>query len=72
MRASNVLIALLDAEHLHHEPARAWLRSNTEHGWATCSITQNGDVSRHRERSASADVGRIVRVSAGRARPRNL
>ena len=28
----NVLIALLDAEHLHHETARAWLRSNIEHG----------------------------------------
>ena len=38
----NVLIALLDAEHLHHEAARAWLRSNIEHGWATCPITQNG------------------------------
>ena len=38
----NVLIALLDAEHLHHEAARAWLRRNIEHGWATCPITQNG------------------------------
>ena len=38
----NVLIALLDAEHLHHEAARAWLRSNIEQGWATCPITQNG------------------------------
>ena len=38
----NVLIALLDAEHLHHEAARAWLRRNIEHGWATSPITQNG------------------------------
>ncbi len=38
----NVLIALLDAEHLHHEPARRWLRDNIQHGWATCPITQNG------------------------------
>ena len=38
----NVLIALLDAEHLHHEAARAWLRTNIQHGWATCPITQNG------------------------------
>ena len=38
----NVLIALLDAEHLHHEAARVWLRRNIEHGWATCPITQNG------------------------------
>ena len=38
----NVLIALLDAEHLHHETARRWLRDNIRHGWATCPITQNG------------------------------
>lgn len=38
----NVLIALLDAEHLHHESARLWLRDNIRHGWATCPITQNG------------------------------
>ena len=38
----NVLIALLDAEHLHHELARAWLRRNIQYGWATCPITQNG------------------------------
>ena len=38
----NVLIALLDAEHLHHEAARRWLRDNIHHGWATCPITENG------------------------------
>ncbi len=38
----NVLIALLDAEHVHHEAARRWLRANIRHGWATCPITQNG------------------------------
>ncbi len=38
----NVLIALMDAEHLHHEQARRWLRENIRDGWATCPITQNG------------------------------
>ena len=38
----NVLIALMDAEHLHHEQARRWLRDNIRDGWATCPITQNG------------------------------
>lgn len=38
----NVLIALLDAEHVHHEAAREWMRENIRHGWATCPITQNG------------------------------
>ena len=38
----NVLIALLDAQHAHHETARRWLRDNVRSGWATCPITQNG------------------------------
>jgi predicted nucleic acid-binding protein len=28
----NVLTALLDAAHVHHASARAWLESNIEHG----------------------------------------
>jgi uncharacterized protein len=40
----NVLIALLDAAHQHHQAARAWLEGNIEHGWASCPITQNGCV----------------------------
>jgi len=40
----NMLIALLDAEHVHHELARRWLRQNIQSGWATCPITQNGCV----------------------------
>ncbi|MBW7923908.1 MAG: PIN domain-containing protein [Burkholderiaceae bacterium] len=40
----NVLIALLDAAHLHHGEARRWLESNVEYGWASCPITQNGCV----------------------------
>ena len=38
----NVLIALLDAEYVHHAAARRWMRENIRHGWATCPITQNG------------------------------
>ena len=38
----NVLIALLDAEHVHHAAAKHWMRENIRHGWATCPITQNG------------------------------
>lgn len=40
----NVLIALLDAQHIHHEAARNWLASNIENGWASCPLTQNGFV----------------------------
>jgi uncharacterized protein len=40
----NVLIALLDADHLHHKRAAAWLAENIKSGWASCAITQNGCV----------------------------
>ena len=40
----NVLIALLDADHVFHNQAQSWLRDNIDAGWATCPITQNGCV----------------------------
>lgn len=40
----NVLIALLDADHIDHERARAWLDDEIDDGWASCAITQNGFV----------------------------
>lgn len=38
----NVLIALLDAAHVHHRRARDWLEAHIDSGWASCAITQNG------------------------------
>lgn len=40
----NVLIALLDAQHIHHRLAMAWLEQNIKHGWASCPLTQNGVI----------------------------
>ncbi len=40
----NVLIALLDAAHIHHGEARAWMEREADRGWASCPITQNGCV----------------------------
>lgn len=40
----NVLIALLDAAHVHHRVAREWLADNITEGWASCPITQNGCI----------------------------
>lgn len=40
----NVLIALLDANHIHHTTAKQWLTDNAVGGWASCPITQNGCV----------------------------
>jgi len=38
----NVLIALLDAGHLHHRSAMDWLAGHARMGWASCPLTQNG------------------------------
>lgn len=40
----NVLIALLDQTHQHHERATAWLSAHGAKGWASCPLTQNGFV----------------------------
>jgi uncharacterized protein len=40
----NVLLALLDSDHVDHERARAWMSAEVEYGWASCAITQNGFV----------------------------
>jgi len=40
----NVLVALLDPDHLHHHLARDWLGGQIEQGWASCPLTQNGCI----------------------------
>jgi hypothetical protein len=40
----NVLVALFDADHVHHEIAHDWFADNRERGWATCPLTENGFV----------------------------
>ena len=38
----NVLIALLDRDHVHHIRAATWFEANIKHGCASCPLTQNG------------------------------
>lgn len=40
----NVLIALLDVDHVHHAAAANWLSANIGKGWASCPLTQNGCI----------------------------
>lgn len=40
----NVLVALLDAAHVHHHAATEWLATNLKRGWASCPLTQNGCI----------------------------
>lgn len=37
----NVLIALFNPNHIHHEPAHDWFADNLRLGWATCPLTEN-------------------------------
>lgn len=38
----NVLVALHDPQHVHHDIAVDWLEAHAVEGWASCPITQNG------------------------------
>ncbi|WP_075288971.1 TA system VapC family ribonuclease toxin [Pararhizobium arenae] len=38
----NVLIALFDPDHTHHEASHRWWESVGKMPWATCPITENG------------------------------
>ncbi len=40
----NVVIALLDPDHVFHERAHAWWAANIKRGWASCPLTENGVV----------------------------
>jgi toxin-antitoxin system PIN domain toxin len=40
----NVLVALFDPNHIHHEVAHDWFGRNRRRGWATCPITINGCI----------------------------
>ena len=40
----NVLIALLDLDHVHHRRARGWLEREVGSGWASCPLTENGCI----------------------------
>jgi uncharacterized protein len=40
----NVLLALLQPDHVHFERAQSWWNANQQRGWASCPLTQNGFV----------------------------
>jgi toxin-antitoxin system PIN domain toxin len=40
----NVLLALLDTNHVGNEAAHQWLSRHAADGWASCALTENGAV----------------------------
>jgi len=40
----NVLVALFDPDHVHHDLAHDWFADHRADGWATCAVTENAFV----------------------------
>lgn len=68
----NVLLALLDSDHVDHVRAGEWLDAEVEAGWASCPITENGFVriiSQPRYPSPVAPAQAVELLAAARAHP---
>jgi toxin-antitoxin system PIN domain toxin len=66
----NVLIALVDTDHVHHTLAHDWFEREGRKDWATCPITENGLVRivgnpkyRNSDRSPGAIVDTLARMT---------
>lgn len=59
----NVLVALFDPDHVHHDLAHDWFADHRTAGWATCPLTENGFVrvlSNPQYRSDAARPGALI------------
>ena len=56
----NVLVALFDPDHVHHELAHDWFAEHGRSSWATCPITENGFVRVFASPAYGAAVARIA------------
>ena len=62
----NVLVALFDPDHVHHDLAHDWFGDHGRGGWATCPLTENGfvqivsNMARRGEFMPIADVAAIL------------
>ena len=56
----NLLIALFDPEHIHHDTAHRWFGESKRGPWASCPLTENGLV---RVVSSPAYPGRRTTVA---------
>ena len=63
----NVLVALFDPDHVHHDLAHDWFDAQRNLGWATCPLTENGLV-RVLSSPRFREAGLAVADIAGRLR----
>jgi toxin-antitoxin system PIN domain toxin len=61
----NVLVALFDPDHVHHDLAHDWFADNRTAGWATCPITECGFVRVLANPAYGASVTRPADLLAG-------
>lgn len=61
----NLLLALADPMHVHHNLAHEWFADMGRHAWATCPLTENGFVriaSHPRYPNRPGDVGAVLAI----------
>jgi len=61
----NLLLALTDPMHVHHETAHIWFAQTGRRSWATCPITENGFVriaSHPRYPNRPGNVGAVLEI----------
>lgn len=59
----NVLVALFDPDHVHHDAAHEWFAAHRQEGWATCPLTENGLVRILSTPSYAGTVHRPARIA---------
>lgn len=58
----NVLVALFDPDHVHHEVAHDWFADHRAAGWATCPATERGFLRVLANPAYGASAGRPVEI----------
>jgi uncharacterized protein len=58
----NLLVALFDADHIHHDLAHDWFEDHHHHGWATCPVTETGFIRVLSNPAYGATVTRPVEI----------
>jgi uncharacterized protein len=61
----NLLLALSDPMHVHHEAAHRWFAETGDRAWATCPLTENGFVriaSHPRYPNRPGDVSAVLAI----------
>jgi hypothetical protein len=60
----NLLVALFDPDHIHHEVAHDWFADHRSGGWATCPLTEAGFVRVLSNPAYAAAVSRPIELVA--------